>query len=55
VPWPVTPAVIRALADRGIPALAEAPPAPDLDGLVALDEITKRGEAATATRQVWAE
>lgn len=32
-PRPVTPSVIVALVDRGLPVLAETPPAPDLDGL----------------------
>ena len=33
VPWPVTPEVIVEAVDRGLPVLAETPPAPDLDGL----------------------
>jgi predicted dehydrogenase len=36
VPWPVTPETIVAAVDRGLPVLAETPPAPDLDGLRAL-------------------
>jgi predicted dehydrogenase len=36
VPWPVTPVVIRDLVSRGIPVLAETPPAPDLDGMRSL-------------------
>ena len=35
-PWPVTPGVIADVVDRGLPVLAETPPAPDLDGLRAL-------------------
>ncbi len=35
-PWPVTPTVLTELVRLGIPALAETPPAPDLDGLHAL-------------------
>jgi predicted dehydrogenase len=35
-PRSVTPSVIADAADRGIPVLAETPPAPDLDGLRAL-------------------
>ncbi|HET9874093.1 MAG TPA: hypothetical protein VFP89_16040 [Propionibacteriaceae bacterium] len=35
-PWPVTRAVIAEAVDRGLPVLAETPPAPDLDGLRAL-------------------
>ncbi len=36
VPWPVTPDLIRELVGRGIPVLAETPPAPDAEGLRAL-------------------
>jgi predicted dehydrogenase len=35
-PRPVTPGVIADAVDRGLPVLAETPPAPDLDGLRAL-------------------
>ena len=35
-PKPVTPHVIADAVDRGLPVLAETPPAPDLDGLRAL-------------------
>ena len=35
-PWSVTPAFIAESVDRGVPVLAETPPAPDLDGLRAL-------------------
>ena len=38
VPWAVSPVMLRELAERGVPALAETPPAPDLPGLVALCE-----------------
>lgn len=33
VPWPVTPEVIVEAVERGLPVLAETPPAPDLAGL----------------------
>lgn len=36
VPWPVNPKLITELVERGVPVLAETPPAPDLDGLRAL-------------------
>ncbi len=42
VPWPITPQVLFTLADRSIPALAETPPAPDLPGLIALNELIQR-------------
>ncbi len=35
-PWSVTPGFIAAAVDRGLPVLAETPPAPDLAGLRAL-------------------
>jgi predicted dehydrogenase len=36
VPWEVSPAVIREAVERGLPVLAETPPAPDADGLAEL-------------------
>ena len=36
VPWARTPVLIRELASRGMPVLAETPPAPDLAGLDAI-------------------
>lgn len=36
VPWAVTPGIITTVAGRGVPILAETPPAPDHDGLVRL-------------------
>jgi predicted dehydrogenase len=33
VPWGVNPDMLKALAERGMPALSETPPAPDLEGL----------------------
>ena len=44
VPWPVTPEVLGDLSERGVPALAETPPAPDLEGLNAL--VRRVGPAA---------
>jgi predicted dehydrogenase len=35
-PWPVTPDAVRELVARGVPVLAETPPAPDAAGLRAL-------------------
>lgn len=37
VPWEVNPGLLRTLAERGMPALSETPPAPDLASLLALD------------------
>jgi predicted dehydrogenase len=36
VPWEVTPSLVVDLVERGVPVLAETPPAPGLDGLRAL-------------------
>ena len=47
-PWPVTPSLLRELADLGVPALAETPPAPDLDGLRALAPLALRGRIQVA-------
>jgi predicted dehydrogenase len=41
VPWAVTPVLVRQLAERGLPVLAETPPAPDLDGLEALADLAR--------------
>lgn len=51
VPWAVSPVLLRELADRKMPALAETPPAPDLDGLLALHELTKRGAKIQVAEQ----
>jgi predicted dehydrogenase len=51
VPWPVTPVMLRQLADRGMPALSETPPAPDLEGLVGLHDLTERGARIQVAEQ----
>ena len=47
-PRAVTPDLLRELADRGVPALAETPPAPDLDGLRALAPLAVSGRIQVA-------
>ena len=47
-PWAVTPDLLRALTDRGMPVLAETPPAPDLDGLRALAPLARTGRIQVA-------
>jgi len=42
VPWAATPALVRELASRGVPVLAETPPAPDLPGLHAILDLARR-------------
>jgi predicted dehydrogenase len=51
VPWPITPVLLRELTDRGVPALAETPPAPDLDGLKALEPLAKAGARIQVAEQ----
>ena len=42
VPWAATPVLVRELASRGVPVLAETPPAPDLAGLNAILDLARR-------------
>ncbi|MCC6442413.1 MAG: gfo/Idh/MocA family oxidoreductase [Armatimonadetes bacterium] len=51
VPWAVTPMILGELAERGVPALAETPPAPDLDGLVAVNRLTGQGARIQVAEQ----
>ncbi len=51
VPRSVTPPMLQALVKRGIPALAETPPAPDLEGLNALHELTEQGAKIQVAEQ----
>ena len=47
-PWPATPELLRELTGRGVPALAETPPAPDVDGLRALAPLAIEGRIQVA-------
>jgi predicted dehydrogenase len=51
VPWPINPGLLRELADRGVPALSETPPAPDLEGLIALHDLTRGGARLQVAEQ----
>jgi predicted dehydrogenase len=52
VPRTVSPDLIRALADRGMPVLTETPPAKDLDGLIELYRyINERGAKVQVAEQ----
>lgn len=51
VTWAVSPVMIRELAARGMPALGETPPAPDLPGLIELDELTRSGARVQVAEQ----
>jgi predicted dehydrogenase len=52
VPWPVAPGLLRELSARGVPVLCETPPAPDLEGLIALHELTKTGARIQVAEQL---
>ncbi len=52
VPWTACFELLVELAERGIPALAETPPAPDLDGLIALHEWSQRGARIQVAEQL---
>lgn len=51
VPRAVCPEMLRHLARRGMPALAETPPAPDLEGLIAVHELAQRGARIQVAEQ----
>ena len=53
VSWPANPPLLRALAERGIPALSETPPAPDLDGLIEVNRLTESGARIQVAEQYW--
>ena len=51
VAWPATPVFLAELTERGIPVLAETPPAPDLDGLRRLAPLARRGARIQVAEQ----
>jgi hypothetical protein len=51
VPWSTTPVFIRELANRELPVLAETPPAPDLEGLIALHRLAQHGAKIQVAEQ----
>lgn len=52
VPWPVSPVMHKEMAERGLPVLAETPPAPDVAGLGELYELVKRGARFQVAEQL---
>ena len=50
-PWAVTPELLRELHARGVPALAETPPAPDRDGLRGLRDLDRAGARIQVAEQ----
>lgn len=51
VPQPAAPGVIAELAAAGLPVLSETPPAPDLDGLLRLNELVRGGARIQVAEQ----
>lgn len=52
VPWAACPGILKQLAERGVPALSETPPAPDLAGLTQLHaELTQLGARVQVAEQ----
>lgn len=52
VPCQVAPGLLGELAARDVPVLCETPPAPDLEGLIALHELTKNGARIQVAEQL---
>ncbi len=50
-PWETTPTLLRELTERGIPVLTETPPAPDIDGLRALQPLDAVGARIQVAEQ----
>jgi predicted dehydrogenase len=51
VPWPQTPVMLRELAARHVAVLAETPPAPDIEGLLALRRLDRAGDRIQVAEQ----
>jgi predicted dehydrogenase len=51
VSWSATPMFLKELASRNLPALAETPPAPDIEGLIALQPLLKAGAKIQVAEQ----
>jgi hypothetical protein len=52
VPWAASPGLLRELSERKMPVLGETPPAPDLESLIALHELTQRGARIQVAEQL---
>ena len=52
VPWPASPGLLTELSARQMPVLAETPPAPDIEGLTALHELTRNGARIQVAEQL---
>ncbi len=45
VPWETNPGIVTYLAENQIPCLSETPPAPDIEGLIKLNQIARQHHA----------
>ena len=55
VSWPANPGFLKDLSARGIPALSETPPAPDLPGLIELNALVQSGARIQVAEQYHAQ
>jgi len=53
VSWHSNPPLLHDLAQRNMPVLSETPPAPDLDGLLALHRLAEQGAKIQVAEQYW--
>ena len=51
VHWAANPVYLNDLADRGVPTLSETPPAPDIEGLIAVNRLTEKGARIQVAEQ----
>lgn len=51
VSWQAAPVFMRQLAELGVPVLSETPPAPDLEGLLELHDLTEMGARVQVAEQ----
>lgn len=55
VPWDVNPTILRKLAELGIPALSETPPATTAEDMIALWQLARDGARIQVAEQYWAQ
>jgi predicted dehydrogenase len=55
VPWSVNPGLLAELAEKGIPALSETPPATSLEELLEVWKLVEQGAQIEVAEQYWAQ
>jgi hypothetical protein len=55
VSWAANPGYLKELTERGMPVLSETPPAPDLPGLIEINELTAKGGRIQVAEQYHAQ